>query len=78
MNIDKVSKLVLSEAGQTYAEHGPIKSPHEGVALIREELDELWGELRKIKKSDVRTIGLKKEAIQVAAMALRFVVDLFE
>jgi len=54
------------------ARHANFNSGHEGYAVIREELDELWEE---VKTKD----GLGRaceEAVQVAAMALRFLVDL--
>jgi NTP pyrophosphatase (non-canonical NTP hydrolase) len=46
-------------------------SPHEGYAVIKEELDELWDEIRNGEDKE----NMKKEAIQVAAMALRFIID---
>ena len=53
--------------------HGsPFRSAHEGWAIIREEVDELWDEV----KSDYRMITkMRREAIHVAAMALRFIQD---
>ncbi|MBU2685875.1 MAG: hypothetical protein KKF27_21750 [Gammaproteobacteria bacterium] len=53
-----------------------FNSGHEGWAVIKEELDELWEEVRNYPASDKRR--MKKEAIQVGAMALRFIVDLCE
>jgi len=47
-------------------------SEHEGYAVILEELDELWD---TIKNKKCGAEELKKEAIQVGAMALRFLVD---
>lgn len=47
-------------------------STHEGYAVIKEELDELWDAIKKNRP----TIELKGEAIQVAAMALRFLTDI--
>ena len=52
-----------------------FNSPHEGYAVLLEELDELWDE---IKKKDINKAAMKEEAIQVGAMALRFLVDLSE
>jgi hypothetical protein len=53
----------------------PMVNPHEGYAVIKEELDELWDEVKK--KPGMRCkASLKKEAIQVGAMALRFILDL--
>lgn len=49
----------------------PMASPHEGYAVILEELDELWVEVKAHDRARMR-----EEAVQVAAMALRFIVDL--
>ena len=55
--------------------HGPFSSLHEAYAVILEELDEFWEEVRK--KAHERTYGrMFKELIQVAAMAVRAVGDL--
>jgi hypothetical protein len=52
----------------------PSTVPHEGYAVILEELDELWDEVRASKPgADCAT--MRTEALQVAAMALRFVHD---
>ena len=53
----------------------PMTTPHYGYAVILEELDELWDEIKK--KSPDPAI-LRQEARQIAAMALRFLVDLTE
>jgi hypothetical protein len=49
-------------------------SAHEGYAVILEELDELWDEV-KLNGNKRDITNLRKEAIQVAAMAMRFVLD---
>ena len=51
--------------------HGPFASAHEAVSIIREELDELWDEVRK-KEGMRNRITLRNEAIDVAVGALRF------
>lgn len=53
----------------------PMASPHEGYAVILEELDELWA-LVKVKQSAQDLGAMRREACQVAAMALRFMIDL--
>lgn len=51
--------------------YGSFASPHEGYAILKEEVDELWDAI-KANESPQRK---REEAIQVAAMALRFVLD---
>lgn len=49
-----------------------FNSCHEGYAVILEELDELWEEIKRNPKDRE---AIRSEAIQVGAMALRFLVD---
>lgn len=53
----------------------PFNSAHEGYAVILEELDELKAEVWK-NQNNRDAAKLVKEAVHVAAMALRFIVDL--
>lgn len=48
-----------------------FNSGHEGYAVLKEEVDELWDAVKAKDMSQAR-----KEAIQVGAMALRFLMDL--
>jgi hypothetical protein len=50
-----------------------FNSPHEGWAVIREELDELW---EHVKANEGHTAEAQQEALQIAAMACRYVLDL--
>lgn len=52
-----------------------FNSPHEGWAVIKEELDELWSH---VMGNTGRTEEAMVEAVQVATMALRYVYDLGE
>lgn len=52
--------------------HEPMNSAHEAYAVLLEESDELWAE---IKNRDPGIDAIRKEAIQVAAMALALVVE---
>lgn len=63
--------------------HGPVdfNSIHEGYAVLLEEVEELW-ELVKTNpiKAEFTAVAyrdmLRKEALQVAAMAVRFAAEL--
>jgi NTP pyrophosphatase (non-canonical NTP hydrolase) len=53
----------------------PFSSHHEAYAVILEELDELWDEIKK-REEHYDLIKQRKEAIQVGAMILRFINEL--
>lgn len=67
--------LIECELEKAKEEHPKFNSAHEGYAVILEELEELWDEI-KVKQSKRDNIAIKKEAIQVGAMAARFLTDL--
>lgn len=53
----------------------PFYSAHEGLAIIQEEYEELKEEV--FKKQGKRSVHkMRKEALQVATMALRFIMDI--
>ena len=52
----------------------PFNSAHEGFAILAEEVDELWGHV-KVNQKRRDLAAMRKEALQVAAMALRFALD---
>lgn len=69
--------LVNEELARAREHHAPMNSAHEGYAVILEELDELWDEVkRRSNKRD--PLKMRQEAIQVAAMAMRFVYDVID
>lgn len=63
---------VLAELERASTKFPAFNSPHEGWAVLREEVDELWDE---IKRKDHSNADIRREAVQVAAMALRFLRD---
>lgn len=71
----EILRSVACEFGRATSLNGPFGSAHEGYAVILEEVDELWDEVKK--KSTERSIDqMREEAIQIAAMAVRFINDL--
>ena len=70
------TKLATEELQRAFALFPPVgmHSAHEGFAVLAEEVDELWDEVKR-KAGPERDEALRKEAVQVAAMALRFLVE---
>ena len=67
---------VRIELEKAQAKFPRFNSGHEGWAVIAEELDELWREVRSNQATPDRNNRMRKEAIQVAAMAIRFLADM--
>lgn len=74
MQETKVAELLFQELKRADRMYGTgFNSPHEGYALMLEEMDELWEEIRK-KVPDKEK--LREEAIQIGAMAMKFIISL--
>ncbi len=71
----EASELILQEFTRASKLYPQFHSNHEGYAVLKEEVDELWDAIKKSKdvKADEH---IKHEIIQVGAMALRFLNDL--
>lgn len=72
--IDQLDE-VGREVARAEAKHKPMNSAHEGYAVILEELDELKAEVWKGGSTLRDPVAMRKEAIEVAAVAVRFVRD---
>lgn len=66
---------VGNELALARLQHAPLNSHHEAYAVILEELDEYWAEVRK-RRSDRDPQAMLAELIQIAAMAARTAEDL--
>lgn len=65
---------VTQEAERAMSMHAPMNSAHEAYAVILEELEEFWIEV--MKKRELRTVdAMRTELKQIAAMAIRAIVD---
>lgn len=73
--VDAVTTEVLHEVLRAMAKFKPFNSAHEGYAVLLEEVDELWGEVKKNQHVRDRPL-MRTEAIQCAAMAVRFILDI--
>lgn len=73
--IVQVSYEVRQMLRKSILKHASMHSPHEGISVIYEEYDELWDH---VKADTGRTPEARKEALQLAAMAVRYIVDLID
>ena len=78
MEFKTAIELITKEFIKATRDHKPFNSFHEGYAVILEEMDELWEAIRSIKYKNQQSSKIREEAVQVAAMAIRFLCDLIE
>ena len=62
--------MILEELERANGMYKPFSSPHEGYAVLLEEMDELWDEIKKKQPDKTRML---EEAIQIGAMAIKFI-----
>ena len=71
LNRKQACQLIDEELDRAFAKHPSAGwNAHQGYAILLEEVDEAWDE---IKRDDLK--AARKEMIQVAAMAIRFLVE---
>ena len=76
LKLAEIYNDIAVEVAAAQASHVPMHSLHEGYAVILEEMDELKAEVWKNpRKHPDRNNQARKEAIQVAAMAVRLLHD---
>lgn len=69
-----VAVCAIDEAEMGADKWGLANSAHEAYAVLLEEVDELWAHVKTKQKN--RDLGaMRKEAMQVAAMAIRFAAE---
>lgn len=69
--VQEAADHCVLEVMDSYDEFPDFNSYHEGYAVIKEEVDELWDEIKTYKKDKQ---AIEEEAIQVAAMAIKLLV----
>lgn len=71
--IDAILAMVKEEVLAAAIKHKPMNSAHEGHSVLREEVEELWDHVKADTGYDQAAMD---EAVQVAAMGVRYVLDL--
>ena len=66
-------EAVYNEIKRAKQKHGPknFNSSHEGYAVLLEEVDEMWEDIKHDRRAES-----VEEAVQVAAMAIRYIAEL--
>ena len=72
---EKILELIKKEYHTTAYSFEQFNNAHEGYAVLLEEVDELWENVKLNQKNPDRLKLIKEEAIQVAAMAIRLIYD---
>lgn len=67
------AELVAQALAKARAKHAPMNSRHEAYAVILEELDEFWAE---VKRQDGHPLEMLQELVHVSAMCQRAAEDL--
>lgn len=71
----EITDIVYDVKEALYAaieKHAPMCSAHDGHSVIREEFEELWDH---VKADTGSSKDAYKEAVQIAAMAIRYALD---
>jgi hypothetical protein len=76
-DVKRVLEEVETELRWARVHFPAFHSAHEGYAVLLEEVDELWDHVKASPTKRDRE-AMRKEAIQVAAMAVRFLLDCCE
>ena len=68
---------IVEEHDKAVSRYPAFNSPHEGLAIIQEKFEELKTEvfLNHSKRDKAK---MRREAVQIGAMALRFIIDCTE
>ncbi len=72
-----IYEQVKEEVKSAREKYPAFHSTHEGFAVIKEEVDELWDFIKATKFTGADD-SMKAECIQIAAMAIRFIEDLYK
>jgi NTP pyrophosphatase (non-canonical NTP hydrolase) len=74
MSEQKSSIDACKELAKARRKSPTMRSAHERFAILKEEVDELWDEIKGADDSE-QMARMRPEAVQVAAMVLQFIED---
>lgn len=77
MTRNEIMRLINRELDKTDIDKPKFHSNHEGFGVLKEEFDELWDEIKATKEFKRANKLMVDEAVQVAAMAIKFIENLY-
>lgn len=77
LHLSNLVAMVISECNRARNSNAPFNSLHEAYAVLQEEVDEFWDEVKK-KPTNRSRDNTRKELIQIAAMALCTIAELVD
>lgn len=72
---ERLIEEIREEYRKAREKHAPMRGTHEGYAVLLEEVDELWD---LVREKEPRFVAMRREAIQIGAMALAFLLEVCE
>jgi hypothetical protein len=72
MTLNDLSPLIQSEMDFAHKKYGNYHNAHEQYAVLQEEVDEWWDE---VKANNWATARSQYELLQVASVALRWLIE---
>lgn len=73
--IGKAIKAMIAEYNLALMHNLPLHNTYEGWAVLKQKLDELWEEVKLGETGHSREV-LRKEAAELGAATMRFIIDL--
>ena len=73
--LNKILRKIKEEFEFATSKFGSFNNAHEGYAVLLEEVDELWENVKLNQKTPNRNELIREEAIHVATMAIRLIYD---
>ena len=75
MDVNEAFIEIIDEYKRSKTLYCGFHSNHEGYAVILEEIDELWDEIKNCKETKGNDL-IRAELIQIGAMVLRYLNEL--
>lgn len=76
-DLTKISQEIMREAVRARDRYSPYNSLHEAYAVLKEEIEEFWTEVKKRPNNRFKK-SIRKEVIQIGAVSMLILMDLLD